>query len=179
MADSIPIAFPAPETSCGDVPLIGRGRQPVDSSKPIIDSYLLPDSHGTCRRFCCECCLIVGLSLPLLGPLLGLCVFVPYFDLLFEEGNVIQPNAPCFSPAPGICPTSSKFDYYFWNITNAEEVSCMQGASPLWGPTNMREPLYSSWLCLAMNEYMTSSKLIVVAERYRASSVPGAGSVCV
>ena len=139
MADSIPIAFPAPETGCADVPLIGRSRRPVDSSKPIIDSYLLPDSHGTCRRFCCECCLIVGLSLPLLGPLLGLCVFVPYFDLLFEEGNVIQPNAPCFSPAPGICPTSSKFDYYFWNITNAEQASCMQ--APLLKPADVREPV--------------------------------------
>ena len=155
MADSIPIAFPAPETSCGDVPLIGRGRRPVDSSKPIIDSFLLPDSHGTCRRFCCECCLIVGLSLPLLGPLLGLCVFVPYFDLLFEEGNVIQPNAPCFSPAPGICPTSSKFDYYFWNITNAEQVSCMQ--APLQKPTNTRERFHSPQLCIAMIKDMSTA----------------------
>ena len=62
--------------------------------------------------------------LPLLGPLLGLCVFVPYFDLLFEEGNVIQPNTPCFGPEPAICPVSFKFDYFFWNITNAEEVRC-------------------------------------------------------
>ncbi len=62
--------------------------------------------------------------LPLLGPLLGLCVFVPYFDLTFEEGNVIQPNSPCFGPDPEICPTSFKFDYFFWNITNAEQVRC-------------------------------------------------------
>ena len=140
MADSIPIAFPAPETSCGDVPLLSRGRRPVDTSKPIIDSYLLPESHGTCRRFCCECLLIVGLSLPLLGPLLGLCVFVPYFDLLFEEGNVIQPNAPCYSNESSICPTSSKLDYYFWNITNAEQVSCMQDFPPEQEPMDIRQP---------------------------------------
>ena len=79
--------------------------------------------------------------LPLLGPLLGLCVFVPYFDLLFEEGNVIQPDTPCFGDEPTICPVSFQFDYFFWNITNAEQVSCMQGASPLWGPTNIEGAL--------------------------------------
>lgn len=126
MADSIPlpIAFPAPETNSSHVTALRRGRRPVDSSTVIIDTYLLPSSHGRCRRFCCECCLIVGLMLPLLGPLLGLCVFVPYFDLLFEEGNVIQPDTPCFGPDPAICPASFKFDYFFWNITNAEQVHC-------------------------------------------------------
>ncbi len=121
MAEIVPIAFPVPETD-RHMTLARRGRRAPDSSSVIIDTYLLPNSHGTCRRFCCECCLTLGCMLPLLGPLLGLCVFVPYFDLIFEEGNVIQPNTPCFGPDPGICPASFKFDYFFWNITNAEQV---------------------------------------------------------
>lgn len=87
----------------------------------IIDLYMLPQVHGGCRRFCCECLLVVGLMLPLLGPLLGLCVFVPYFSLLFEEGTIIQPDSPCYG-APTLCGSTFSYDYYFWNITNAEEV---------------------------------------------------------
>ena len=124
MAESFPIAYPASETD-SHVIVTRRGRRAPDRSSVIVNSYLLPDSHGTCHRFCCECCLVLGCMLPLLGPLLGLCVFVPYFDLIFEEGNVIQPNTPCFGPEAEICPSSFKFDYFFWNITNAEQVSCV------------------------------------------------------
>jgi hypothetical protein len=94
-----------------------------DDAVSIIQTFLLPDSHGRCRRFCCECLLIVGFMLPLLGPLLGLCVFVPFLDLQFEEGSVIQLDTPCYGPDPTICDTTFSFDYYFWNITNPVEVS--------------------------------------------------------
>lgn len=139
MADSIPVAFPAPGTESHAAHRRKGGRL-VDSDKAIIDTYLLPKSHGTCRRFCCECCLIVGCMLPLLGPLLGLCVFVPYFDLLFEEGNVIQPDTPCFGDEPTICPVSFQFDYFFWNITNAEQV---------------RQQAHCSLLCLDSSSSLT------------------------
>jgi hypothetical protein len=67
--------------------------------------------------------LIVGLVLPLLGPLLGFCVFVPYFDLQFGEGSIVQPNTPCYGPTPAVCGGSFSFDCYFYNLTNTEEVS--------------------------------------------------------
>lgn len=100
-------------------------RGSADDAVSIIQTFLLPESHGRCRRFCCECLLIVGFMLPLLGPLLGLCVFVPYLDLQFEEGSVIQLDTPCYGPDPTVCDTTFSFDYYFWNITNPVEVrSC-------------------------------------------------------
>ena len=96
-----------------------------DEPPPTIQTYLLPRTHGTCRRFCCECMLIVGFVLLLLGPLLGFCVFVPYFDLLFAEGNIVQPDTPCYGPTPSVCASNFSFDYFFWNITNAEQVCLM------------------------------------------------------
>ena len=101
-----------------------------EEPSPIIQTYLLPGTHGTCRRFCCECMLVVGFVLPLLGPLLGFCVFVPYFDLLFGEGNIVQPSTPCYGPTPSVCASTFSIDYFFWNITNAEQV-CLAGTFKL------------------------------------------------
>lgn len=101
--------------------VLETGLDRPEEPSPIIQTYLLPVSHGKCRRFCCECMLIVGFVLPLLGPLLGFCVFVPYFDLQFGENSIVQPNTPCYGPTPAVCGGSFSFDYYFWNITNSEE----------------------------------------------------------
>ena len=97
----------------------------TDQAAPIIGLYMLPEVHGGCRQYCCECLLVVGILLPMLGPVLGLCVFAPYFSLLFEEGSIIQPDTPCYGPTPTTCEGTSTVDYYFWNITNPDEASSL------------------------------------------------------
>lgn len=124
MASNIPVVFgePSDAQQAHDQQWLPSRRGSADDAASIIQTFLLPNSHGKCRRFCCECLLIVGFMLPLLGPLLGLCVFVPYLDLQFEEGSVIQPDTPCYGPNATVCDTTFRFDYYFWNITNPIEV---------------------------------------------------------
>lgn len=124
MASSVPTAF-ADESLADDQPVqqsTSYTRSSRDHAAPIVQTFLLPNSHGKCERCCCECLLIVGVMLPLLGPLLGLCVAVPYLDIQFEEGSVIQPDTACYGPQPTVCDAKSSFDYYFWNITNPTEV---------------------------------------------------------
>lgn len=126
MASSVPTAVQLADASpVSDQPVeqsTDIRRRSADNAASIVQTFLLPNSHGKCQRCCCECLLIVGVMLPLLGPLLGFCVAVPYLDLQFEEGSVIQPDTPCYGPQPTVCGATSSFDYYFWNISNPMEV---------------------------------------------------------
>ena len=133
MASDIPVALEDSSVAqgVGAEQTLDHHKQPstrgsADDAAPIIQTFLLPESHGRCRRFCCECLLIVGFILPLLGPLLGLCVFGPFLDLQFEEGSVIQLDTPCYGPNPTVCDTQFNFDYYFWNVTNPTQVRLPQ-----------------------------------------------------
>ena len=56
---------------------------------------------------------------------------------------------------------------------------CMQGLSPPEKLTDIRQAFHTPRLCLAMIEIMTTLDLSAVAEWFRATSVSGAGSVCV
>ena len=91
----------------------------------LLQGYLLPGVHGTYRRYFLELCIVAGLLLPWLGPVLGLAVLTPIVLLTVENGKVIDSTTDCFGggTGPTTCPATSYFDYYFWNITNPNEAS--------------------------------------------------------
>ncbi len=121
-------------------------------SNPIVRTYLIPNEHGTCKRYWAEFILVVGLVLPWMGPIGSLCVASPFIKLgvqqsqvkclqstsylsgylvnilyvLLESLQVITPDTDCFGSAYAVCDAESYFDYYFWNVTNAAEVSMLR-----------------------------------------------------
>lgn len=70
--------------------------------------------------------VVLGVMLPWIGPAFGLCVMTPIVLLTIENGKIITADQDCFGTGPlgnaTQCPAESYFDYYFWNITNPEEV---------------------------------------------------------
>ena len=86
--------------------------------------YLLPEVHGTYRRYVLELLLVLGLLLPWIGPLFGLAVMTPIVLLTVQNGKIITTERDCFGGGLKAvqCPAQSYFDYYFWNITNPTEV---------------------------------------------------------
>ena len=103
----------------------------------LLQGYLLTGVHGTYRQYFLELCIVAGLLLPWLGPILGLAVLTPIVLLTVEDGKVIDSTTDCFGggTGPTNCSATSYFDYYFWNITNPNEASpssrrpaqCQQG----------------------------------------------------
>lgn len=91
---------------------------------PVIQTYLLSGEHGTFRRYLLELCLVLGLFLPWLGPLLGLCGIIPLIELDILETAVITPSSYCFAQAANgtVCNGTAVYEYYFWNLTNTEQV---------------------------------------------------------
>ena len=65
---------------------------------------------------------MLGLFLPLLGPLIGLCAIAPLIELAILDSGVITPSTNCYNTTPVVCTDEVYFDYYFWNITNPVEV---------------------------------------------------------
>ena len=120
-------------------------------NNPIVRTYLIPNEHGTCKKYWAELVLVVGLVLPWMGPIGSLCVASPFIKLgvqqsqvtcgtsqnahslclpvspaanmmVFGGYQVITPDTDCFGSAYAVCNAESYFDYYFWNVTNAQEV---------------------------------------------------------
>lgn len=90
-----------------------------------LQGYLLPNVHGTFRRYLLELLVVAGLLLPWIGPAFGLAVMTPIVLLTVQNGKVVTPESDCFSggTGPATCPATSYFDYYFWNISNPAEVA--------------------------------------------------------
>lgn len=67
---------------------------------------------------------IWGLLLVVLGPLSQVFIVQPLVNLLLFENGVVTPNYPCFDPRKisQTCDQDVNIDYYFWNITNKDEV---------------------------------------------------------
>lgn len=59
-----------------------------------------------------------------LGPVLGIFIVDPVLQLMLMEGSVITPDSNCFDHrlAEQVCDSDVFVDYYFWNLTNKEEV---------------------------------------------------------
>ncbi|KAK9813634.1 hypothetical protein WJX73_000949 [Symbiochloris irregularis] len=90
---------------------------------PVIQTYLLSGEHGTSRRYLLELCLVLGLFLPWLGPLLGICGIIPLIELDVLERAVITPSSYCFAQAANgtVCNGTAVYEYYFWNLTNSQQ----------------------------------------------------------
>ena len=89
---------------------------------PAVRTYLLDGEHGTFRRYLLEACLVLGLFLPWVAPLIGLCAISPIVQLSILDSRVVTPTSDCLGPNGGLCDTDVRFDYYFWNVSNAPEV---------------------------------------------------------
>ena len=74
-----------------------------------------------------ELMVVLGLMVPWIGPAFGLGVMTPIVLLTVQNGKVITTEQDCFgveaSGNPTDCPAESYFDYYFWNITNPDQVN--------------------------------------------------------
>ena len=99
-----------------------------------VQGYLAPGVHGTFKRYGLELLVVLGLFLPWIGPLFGQAVMVPIVLLTVQSGKVITTERDCFGGGvgPTECPAESYFDYYFWNITNPEQVGLCPASSLLW-----------------------------------------------
>ncbi|KAK9814422.1 hypothetical protein WJX72_005728 [[Myrmecia] bisecta] len=96
---------------------------------PILRTYLAANNYGTCRRYFLELLLVLGLFLPWMGPLLGLAVLDPIITVTLEQSKLLTPTTKCYQAEPAVCDATSYFDYYFWNITNAQQWT--QGQPPV------------------------------------------------
>ncbi len=93
-------------------------------SNAVIDTYFKAGStSGRLKNYCASCSLVLGALLPVFAPLLALCLINPWVKLLFEVSTVITPFSPCFEEGAGtVCPGPSSVVYYFWNVSNAQQV---------------------------------------------------------
>jgi hypothetical protein len=91
----------------------------------VVQGYLAPGVHGTYRQYVLELLVVLGLLLPWIGPLFGRAVMTPIVLLTVQNGKIITTERDCFGGGvgPTECPADSYFDYYFWNITNPDQVS--------------------------------------------------------
>ena len=109
--------------------LTGRPSWLPDSSQqnsaavpPAIRTYLYEQEQGTVRRYLLEACVVLGVFLPWVAPLIGLCAISPIVQLAILDSRVITPTADCYGLEGAVCNNEVYFDYYFWNITNPTEV---------------------------------------------------------
>ena len=65
---------------------------------------------------------MMGLILPWFGPLVGLFVISPLIEMGIAESRQLTAETQCLKEAVNVCDSTSQFDYYFWNITNPDEV---------------------------------------------------------
>lgn len=91
----------------------------------MLQGYLLPKVHGTYRRYFLELLVVAGLLLPWIGPAFGLAIMTPIVLLTVQNSKIITTERDCFrgGVGPTTCPATSYFDYYFWNLTNPDQVN--------------------------------------------------------
>lgn len=65
---------------------------------------------------------MMGLILPWFGPLVGLFVISPLIEMGIAESRQLTAQTQCLENAVNICDATSTFEYFFWNITNPDEV---------------------------------------------------------
>ena len=87
---------------------------------------MLQGEHGSARRYVLELMVVLGMFIPWIGPAFGLCVMTPIVLLTIQNGKIITADQDCFGAGPLAnateCPAQSYFDYYFWNISNIDQV---------------------------------------------------------
>ena len=74
-----------------------RGRRPFRSA--ALNTYTLPGVHGTLVRWIEEAVSLAGAALPLLLPLVGLCVVTPLVSVVAGFASEMRPGWPCLKTA--------------------------------------------------------------------------------
>ena len=65
---------------------------------------------------------MLGLVLPWFGPMSGLFVISPIMEMDVLESRWITKDTQCFMDPVNVCNATSQYQYYFWNITNPDQV---------------------------------------------------------
>ena len=73
---------------------------------------------------------LLGLILPWFGPMGGLFVISPIIEMNILESRWITRDSQCFTDAVNVCNDTSQYQYYFWNITNPDQVMPNQSHMP-------------------------------------------------
>lgn len=71
---------------------------------------------------------MAGLLLPWFGPGVGLFVISPLIEMGLAESRILSSESQCLKSSENLCDSSSIFEYYFWDITNPEQVGCPEVA---------------------------------------------------
>ena len=87
-------------------------------------TYLYKDDVISRKRYILFFMTVVGAFIWWLGPVLGLFLVDPLVQLLLLDVQVITPTTNCMDHrlANQTCDSDVMVDYYFYNITNKDEV---------------------------------------------------------
>lgn len=117
------VANPASSTDRFNTVILNEPEHPASPINAVIRTYFPTELPGhSCRRWTMEFLVVAGLILPLLGPLLGLTIVNPLFNYYIAKATVLTPDTDCLG-GNAVCEAHSTFEYYFWNLTNYDEVS--------------------------------------------------------
>ncbi len=65
---------------------------------------------------------MAGLLLPWFGPGVGLFVISPLIEMGLVESRQLTVDTQCLKAGVNLCDSTSTFEYFFWNITNPDQV---------------------------------------------------------
>jgi len=98
----------------------------LSKHNPIVRTYLYPPDVSSLKKYFILVFLISGALMFFLGPLAQVFVVEPLVTLLLSDASMVTPDKACYNPrlANQTCEDEVHVDYYFWNITNRDEVRC-------------------------------------------------------
>jgi hypothetical protein len=103
---------------------------------PVVRTFLLPGEQNSPQRYWLEVFVTAGIMIALIAPAVVTVVIepvllagiVPYKAMYPDSTDCLVANQP-----PTACVNSTiNFSYYFWNITNTNEVRVWQRARVTW-----------------------------------------------
>ncbi|RMZ54053.1 hypothetical protein APUTEX25_002630 [Auxenochlorella protothecoides] len=99
------------------------GEATTHTAETLVQSYQFPGDRTSSRRYWLLFSLLLGSILWWLGPLMGIFVLDPFLQLLLDASQVITPDTDCYDNRmiSQSCKSETFIDYYFFNITNAEQ----------------------------------------------------------
>lgn len=110
--------------------------------------------HASWSTHVCAPVQVFGLVLPWFGPVCGLFVVSPIVELGITTERWLTKDSQCFSENVNVCNTTATYQYYFWNLTNHNEVH------PTSSLTSPPPPISSSCPTFASHELKWHDKRI-------------------
>ena len=81
------------------------------------------------RCYFCRCVTtfarpqVLALVCPWFGPMAGLFVISPLIEMGIAGSRELTRDSQCFKESVNQCNNTATYQYYFWNLTNPDEVS--------------------------------------------------------